>query len=93
MNVSLTPKLEEYVESKLKGGSYQTASEVVREGLRLLQERDARESAGLAELRGMINEGLEQIEAGRARPFNDATLKRIRRKGRQKLTTMRKQSG
>jgi antitoxin ParD1/3/4 len=40
MNISLTPELEKLVSDKVKGGMYQTASEVVREGLRLLKERD-----------------------------------------------------
>ena len=40
MNVSLTPELEKLVQDKVASGLYQTASEVVREGLRLLKERD-----------------------------------------------------
>ena len=38
MNVSLTPEFETFVDEKLKSGSYSSASEVVRAGLRLLQE-------------------------------------------------------
>jgi len=41
MNVSLTPQLEEFVRRKVKSGIYNNASEVIREGLRLLIERDA----------------------------------------------------
>lgn len=40
MNVSLTPELEELVNEKVRTGLYQTASEVVREALRLLKQRD-----------------------------------------------------
>jgi antitoxin ParD1/3/4 len=40
MNVSLTPELEELVNEKVRSGLYQTASEVVREALRLLKSRD-----------------------------------------------------
>ena len=40
MNVSLTPELERVVNEKVESGMYQTASEVVREALRLLKERD-----------------------------------------------------
>ena len=90
MNVSLTPKLEQFVEKKLKAGSYQTASEVVREGLRLLLERDAREAAGLGELRSLIDVGMQQIEVGQTKPFNEAALKRIRQKGRQKLAALKR---
>jgi putative addiction module CopG family antidote len=53
MNVSLTPELEELVNEKVRSGLYQTASEVVREALRLLKLRDdefrrADQRAGLA---------------------------------------------
>ena len=40
MNVSLTPELEQFVEGKVESGLYNNASEVVREGLRLLKEHD-----------------------------------------------------
>jgi antitoxin ParD1/3/4 len=40
MNVSLTPELEELVNQKVRSGLYHTASEVVREALRLLKQRD-----------------------------------------------------
>ncbi len=53
MNVSLTRELEKLVNEKVRGGLYQTASEVVREALRLLKQRDdearrADQQAGLA---------------------------------------------
>ena len=53
MNVSLTPELEALVTEKVRSGLYQTASEVVREALRLLKQRDdearrADQQAGLA---------------------------------------------
>ena len=52
MNVSLTPELEDLVNEKVRSGLYQTASEVVREALRLLRQRDletrrADQAAGL----------------------------------------------
>ena len=54
MNVSLTPELEALVNEKVRSGFYQTASEVVREALRLLKQRDdearrADHQAGLAQ--------------------------------------------
>ena len=41
MNVSLTPQLEDFVRRKVASGLYNNASEVVREGLRLMIEREA----------------------------------------------------
>lgn len=40
MNVSLTPELEQFVQDKVESGLYNNASEVIREGLRLLKEHD-----------------------------------------------------
>lgn len=65
MNVSLTPELENLINSKVKSGMYNTASEVVREGLRLMQERDEMREKKLAALRADIQLGLDDIEAGR----------------------------
>jgi antitoxin ParD1/3/4 len=78
MNVSLTPELEKLVSRRVKSGRYQTASEVIREALRLLEERDQMTSRRLAELRTAIQEGLE---SGEAAPLRIAELKReVRRR-------------
>jgi antitoxin ParD1/3/4 len=56
MNVSLTRELDRLIQQKVKSGMYQTASEVVREALRLLRERDD-VRAGLAQIdRGEYDE-------------------------------------
>ena len=68
MNVSLTPELDDFVKTQLDGGTYRTASEVVREGLRLLQERKQDRDARLAGLRSKIAAGLEQLERGERIP-------------------------
>lgn len=44
MNVSLTPELEKFIESKVESGRYTSASEVVREALRLLEKKDQHEA-------------------------------------------------
>lgn len=85
MNVSLTPQLETLVREKLKSGSYHSASEVVREALRLLQERDQLREARLAELRGQIAVGIEQAGRGDTVPLDAEGIKargRKRRKGK-----------
>jgi antitoxin ParD1/3/4 len=65
MNVSLTKELEGIVEQKVKSGMYNSASEVVREGLRLLQQRDEIREAKLNALRAEIQKGIDDLEAGR----------------------------
>lgn len=64
LNISLTPELEGFINERVASGRYQTASEVVREGLRLLEERDERRQATLQELREQITTGLEQAQRG-----------------------------
>lgn len=66
MNVSLTPELERLVNEKVESGLYQTASEVVREALRLLKERDhARE-----QLRADVRAGFDQLTRGEGRAYD-----------------------
>lgn len=64
MNVSLTPKLEGFVKAKVKAGNYNSASEVVREALRLMQREDeALYERKAARLRGALKVGLEGPDA------------------------------
>jgi len=72
MNVSLTKELEALVEKKVKSGFYHTASEVVRDALRLLEERDRLYKHRLLALRKEIKKGLE---SGPATPFDVTNLK------------------
>jgi len=81
MNVSLTCELEEFVAQKVQSGLYQTASEVVRDGLRLLRERDELHQQRLEELRRDIAAGIEEIEQGKVAPLNaQETLARVRKR-------------
>lgn len=67
MNVSLTPELEKVVNAKVRSGMYNSASEVVREGLRLLQQRDEMREHKLAALRGELAKGVDDLEVGRTK--------------------------
>ncbi len=57
--------MEEFVREKVARGDYETASEVVREGLRLLKQRD---KVWKAEVRSKIKDGMDSIRAGRTIP-------------------------
>jgi len=76
MNISLTPELERLVTEKVESGMYNSASEVVREALRLLKERDEIRQARLEEIRREMAVGLEQADRGETRPFDPDDLKR-----------------
>ncbi len=83
MNVSLTPQLEELVKKKVDSGLYGSASEVIREALRLLEERDRIHSMRLEELRAEIRKGLD---SGEATPLNIGDIKA---RGRRRLAAER----
>jgi antitoxin ParD1/3/4 len=88
LNVSLTPELERFVQERVASGRYQTASEVVREGLRLLelQERD-REAAHEA-LKATLKRGVAQAERGEVVDGEEFLEKLI-----QRMEPKRKKSG
>ena len=64
MNVNLGPVFDSFIADLLKTGLYQSQSEVVREGLRLLKEREELKKLRLAELRREIAIGSEQADRG-----------------------------
>jgi antitoxin ParD1/3/4 len=64
MNVSLTPELEKFVNAKVGSGRYNSASEVVREALRLLEERDSARATKLAEFNEEIVRRLASLDRG-----------------------------
>jgi antitoxin ParD1/3/4 len=64
VNVHLTPELETLVQNKVKTGRYNSASEVVREALRLFEERDRIRKLQIQELRKKINKGWASLQHG-----------------------------
>ncbi|MGA2938343.1 MAG: type II toxin-antitoxin system ParD family antitoxin [Syntrophobacteraceae bacterium] len=86
MNVSLTPQLEELVKKKVDSGLYGSASEVMREALRLLEERDRIHALHIEELRAEIRKGLE---SGEATPLNIGDIKA---RGRRRLAAEQKRA-
>lgn len=65
MNVHLTSELEQFVQSKVQTGRYNSASEVVREALRLLEERDQIKTVRKEEIRKKIAQGLKSLRLGK----------------------------
>ncbi len=70
MTISLTPELERLIASKVQSGQYDTASDVIREGLLRLETEDASPDAHLRELRREIALGVEQANSGSLRAFD-----------------------
>ena len=73
MNVNLTPELEGLVRRKVASGMYTSASEVVREALRLMEEQDQMRAVRLDQLRQDVRKGLE---SGTSEPWDAEALKR-----------------
>jgi antitoxin ParD1/3/4 len=68
-NVVLTDYQAELVEKLVASGRYQNASEVLRDGLRLVENREVEEKTRLKALREAARVGIADIEAGRFRSF------------------------
>ncbi|MEQ1605460.1 MAG: type II toxin-antitoxin system ParD family antitoxin [Pyrinomonadaceae bacterium] len=90
MNASLTPEPENYVNEKVKSGRYNSASEVLRESLRLLQDHDELQRIRRDELRREIMIGVEQIRNGesvtlRSKEDFDNFADDVKARGRKKI--------
>jgi len=86
MNVSLTPELENFVQKEVNSGLYQTASEVVRAGLRRLKEdhnaRQPRLPGTLEELEAQLIQSVERLEHGEGVEGKES-LRRLRKRMRE----------
>ena len=75
-NVVLTERQERLIEALVQSGRYQNASEVLREGLRLIERREAEDAARLSALRQAAALGVADLEHGSFKEFADPeTLK------------------
>jgi antitoxin ParD1/3/4 len=76
-NVVLTEQQADLVETLVGSGRYQNASEVLRDGLRLLQRREAEEQAKLKALRGALDEAEAAVAIGDLSDYSPALLKEL----------------
>jgi antitoxin ParD1/3/4 len=83
MNVSLTPELEKFVAKEVESGLYQTASEVVRAGLRRLREdqvaRLPQAPKTIEELEDQLLQSVEQLDRGMGRD-GEEVMRRLRKR-------------
>ena len=84
ININLTPQLEAMVRDKVTTGLYGSASEVVREALRLMQEQDQLRAIKFEQLRTDIRAGIESGSAGRL------DVAAVKRRGRDRLAKLPK---
>ena len=91
VNISLTPELGAFLQSRVKSGRYQTTSEVVREALRLLQYQEKEREVGLKQLKAKLQRGAVQARCGEllddAEVFEELRQLIAERKGVRKKAT------
>jgi antitoxin ParD1/3/4 len=87
MNISVNPHLEELVKGKVESGLYNSVSEVMRESLRLLEERDNLRNLRLEALRRDIQKGMD---SGEATPLD---IEDIKSRGRKRLDAEQQMKG
>jgi antitoxin ParD1/3/4 len=76
MNISLTPQLEAFVQEKVASGLYASASEVIRDALRILEEHDRVKAAKLEMLRKELQKGLNERDNGEGIPLDMEEIKK-----------------
>lgn len=86
LNVSLTPELERFVHHRVATGRYQTASEVVREGLRLLEQQERERDAAFDALKAKLDRAAGQADRGEFVSPEDvlAKIEALKQKRRQR---------
>lgn len=67
VNISITPELDAFLQSRVQSGRYQTTSEVVREALRLLERQENEREEALHQLKAKLDRGAAQAEHGELR--------------------------
>lgn len=71
-NISLTPELDRFIDDRVESGLYESASEVVREGLRLLRHREDLQRKQVERVKAKIEKGWQQSESGEVVTDNEA---------------------
>ncbi len=83
--VSFTPEQAAFVATCVDSGRYQSASEVIRAALRLLEDEEAHRQAELERARTLIQEGADQLDRGEVVDA-DAVFRRLDKKHRRLKT-------
>jgi antitoxin ParD1/3/4 len=76
MQVSLNPKMREFVEAKVKSGQFDSPDDVVNGALAVLKAQEVESAEDIEELRRLVAVGIEQLERGDSAPWDPEDLKR-----------------
>jgi antitoxin ParD1/3/4 len=84
MRIQLGRELDRFVSELVATGFYESESEVLREGLRLLKEREDLKGVAIESLRREVEAGARDAQRGRVKPFDEGVVARIKANGRRK---------
>jgi len=97
MKLKLGDKFERFIDQKVRSGEYLSSEEVIRDALRLLQEKDQLRQLRVENLRREIEEGYRDVEAGRVSTYTEQTLpqllEKIQRAGKARLASRSRKAG
>ena len=87
MEFKPSSEIEQFIESKVRSGQYQSAEEVINAAIGMLRDQDELGSADLDLLRGEVEKGLQQSRAGKSKPLDMGAIRaEIRRRHEQRKT-------
>jgi antitoxin ParD1/3/4 len=84
MNISLPQQLEQWVKQRVDTGMYDSASEVIREALRLLREQEDLKQLRTQELHRQLLVGVEQLDRGASKAFDEGVTTEVKKAGRKR---------
>ena len=85
MNISLTPKITAWIAEKVAQGMYNSSSEVIAEGIRLLKRQEEQRQSMVEDLRRELLVGIMQADTGKSVPFDAEQVSDIKLQGRRKI--------
>jgi len=85
MQISLTPRMGQWISEKVDSGLYSSSNEVILEGLRLLMRQEEQRQAMIEDLHKEILVGIRQLDSGKAVVFDTSLVKNVKEKGRNRL--------
>ena len=85
MQISLTPRMGQWISEKVDSGLYSSSNEVILEGLRLLMRQEEQRQAMIEDLHKEILVGVRQLDSGKAVVFDTSLVKNVKEKGRNRL--------
>ncbi len=85
MEISITPRMDQWISEKVNSGLYSSSNEVILEGLRLLMRQEEQRLAITEDLRQEILVGVRQLDSGKSVIFDSSLVDNIKEKSRNRL--------